>query len=259
MPVKDQVSQRTCECGRSLEGRRANAETCSDACRIKKHRRDNPPIPAGPLLFFLINTYQRKLKAKTAKAREGFAPIAKALTPLAHRRLLTVSREEWEAWLIAATPVMAESTRTLWRRYLRAAFKPNPHFLAAPPPRPARPPVDRATSHALLLSSERMPKAERPRLVVELIAGGLYPKEIQTLTVTPTGELEAGPAAWGRRSRPEIPHTLESRIMAYASAMQIPAGAPVFPISSQAIRRIISRWLPRQTPCSTSVAVSEET
>jgi hypothetical protein len=245
MPVEGLMSERTCGCGRSLAGRRANADTCSDACRVKKHRRDNPPIPAGPLLFLLIDSYQRKLQAKTAKAREDFAPIAKALTQLAHRRLLTITAEEWERWLTDATPIMAESTRTLWRRYLRAAFKPNPHFLAAPPPRPTRTPVNRATSHALLLASERMPKGERQRLVLELLAAGLYPKEIQDLRLDEKGRVRPGRAAWDRRSMPTIPPALQDRLADYAVDQDLCSGDFLFTISTQAITQLVRRWLSR--------------
>jgi len=257
MPVEDQVSPRTCGCGRSLAGRRANAETCSDACRIKKHRRDNPPIPAGPLLFLLINTYQRKLEAKTAKARESFAPIAKALTPLAHRHLLTIEETAWESWLAKATEGMGPSTRALWLRYLHAMAGRTPHFLPATPTKPARPPVDRAASHVGLLASERRPKTERAQLVLELVAAGLYRSEIQALQLNEQGHVRVKRSAWGRKSMPTIPPALQDRLMDYAADQDLCSGDFLFTISKQAITQLVRRWLPRQTPCSSSVAAPQ--
>ena len=249
------MSQRTCGCGRSLAGRRANAETCSDACRIKKHRREHPPIAPGPPLRDLVEAYQKNLETKTPQARERVAWIADRLGSLADRPIASIRREEWQTWMDGVTPGWSASSKVMIHRYVWAMLKGVPHWLPIPPQRPA---VKQRVARPELLSSERMPKAERMRLVVELIVVGLYPVEVKSLTVTQTGELEAGPAAWGRRSRPEIPPTLQGRILAYASAQQIPAGAPLFPISSQAIRSLISRWLQKQTPCS-SVAVAEET
>lgn len=247
MPVEGLMSQRTCGCGRSLEGRRSNAETCSDSCRVKRHRKKHPPILPGPLLRDLISAYARKLEDRTPKARESFSKIADSIlvSPLADRHLLTITGEEWERWLIDVTHVSAESTRDLWRRYLFACFKPNPHFLADPPPRRARPPAERGLPRPWLLHMATMPNTERARLVVELAAAGFYPAEILELTLNERGQARLGRPAWGRRSMPDIPLTLQRRITAYASECKLRTGDLLFPISKTAIKALVRRWIKR--------------
>ena len=107
------MTAKTCDpCGKSLDGFRADAEHCSTACQMKAHRKKNPPIPPRPLISELIEAYKRKLQNKT-RAREGFAQIAKALAPLSDRNLLTITAEEWQAWLGEVTRGKAESSKTL--------------------------------------------------------------------------------------------------------------------------------------------------
>jgi hypothetical protein len=259
MPVEGLMSERKCGCGRTLEGRRSNAETCSDACRVKRYRKKHPPILPGPPVRDLIAAYSRKLESKTAKARESFSRIADALaaSPLIDRRLLTITGEDWERWLVDVTHVSAESTRALWRRYLRAAFKPNPHFLAAPPPRPPRPPVDRAASHSGLLVTGKMPKTERARLVLELVVAGFTTLEVQEIRLDEKGRVRPGLPAWDRRSMPTIPPAIQDRLMDYAADQDLCSGDFLFTISKQAITQLARRWLPRQTPCSSSVAAPQ--
>lgn len=248
------MSARTCDpCGKSLDGFRADAEHCSTACRMKAHRKKNPPIPPGPSIAELIEAYTRKLQSKTPGALRTFKRIAPALAPLATRPVLTVSASEWEHWLADVTRGKADSTKALLRRYVLAMLKGTPHFLAAASPRLPRPQVGRAARPDLLVS-EAMPRTERTRLVVILIAVGLYPREIQVLTLDETGQVQAGRANWGRHSRPPIPFALQERLLAFAKAKRIAPGAPLFPISSAAISEILRRLLRKKASAEGDVS-----
>lgn len=79
------------------------------------------------------------------------------------------------------------------------------------------------------------------RLVLELVALGFMPVEIQRITLDQDLSVQPGPAAQGRRSRPIIPLALQQRLRAYATAKGISAGAPVFPISYAAIYEAVKR------------------
>jgi hypothetical protein len=262
MVADNQTSQRTCSgCGKSLEGRRSQTESCSAACRMKAHRRDNPHVPAGPPLRDLINAYREKLQKKTPRASESFAKIAQALAegrePLAGRRILTITAIEWERWLARATEGMADSTKGFWRRYLHAMLKGTPHFLADPAPRAPRSPVDRAASHAALLAGGARPQRERPRLVVELVALGFYPREIQTLSLDEAGQAQ-GPAAWDRHSRPEIPPEFQERLRAFALAKGIPPGKPILGISRSAITEVVRRTIQKASQPASAQGLAEK-
>lgn len=242
----DVIARICAHCGKSLEGYRADADHCSTVCRMAAYRKKHPPIVPGPPIGELIEAYRWKLHNKTAKARENFDRIAHALAPLAARPVLTVTAEEWEGWLTDATEGMAVSTKALWRGYVLAMLKVFAHFpIAAPPPRPLSPPVDRTAHRAALLAGAPMLKTTRARIVVTLRAEGFLPVEIQRLTLDDAGDVQAGPAAWGRRARPPIPPALQERLRDFALVKGIAPGQPLFPISVAAITELVRRVLRR--------------
>lgn len=236
--------------------RRPRTETplCSNRCRAQASRDAKPPpIPPGPHIGKMIEAYTSKLRGKTPGAMRTFKRIAPALLPLAKRPALTISASEWEGWLAEATEGMADSTKALWRRYLWAMLKGTPHFLAAAPPRLPRPQVGRAARPDLLVS-EAMPRRVRARLVVELTALGFFPTEIRRVRLGEAGDIQLGPAAWRRRSRPPIPSALHERLRAFVSAKGIAPGAPLFPISSAAISEILRRLLRKKASAEGDVS-----
>jgi len=239
------MTVKTCDpCGKSLDGFRADAAHCSTACRMKAHRRNNPPIAPGPLLREAIGSRRQYLEAKANKGVAtvaNFNRIARALEPLANRHIASIRAEEWSAWVTSETEGFRESTRVMWIRSVRTLLKATPSWFSAAFPKTPNPPSSPppALSRRRLAALCTAPRTQRTRLVMELLTAGFIPSEITRLRIGPEGDVRLEHPAWGRRKVPRIPDTLQARLRAFSGSRGLAPGSQPFPITTQAIRAVV--------------------
>jgi len=168
---------------------------------------------------------------------KNFSVVARALSPLAHRHVATITQHEWRAVFTKATATMRESNKTQWARMIKAMLKGVPNWFGAvvpftpnPPPSPTP-----AFSRRRLARLESLPRLERTRLTIALLRQGFLPIEIRGFTLGATGEVTPGKPAWGRRDMPAVPKPLLERLLSYARSKRLSPGTRLFPVSRAAI------------------------
>lgn len=226
---------------------REDAEHCKAACRARGSRQRRA-IDPGPTLSEVIATRRRYLEAtaRGVSTLKNFDVLSRALAPLAHRHVASISQIEWEAWFTKATATMRESTKRMWAIGIKTLLRQVPNwFFAAVPSTPNPPPSPPpALSRRQLTALLTAPRRPRTQLVMECLLLGLLPSEITRLHIGPEGDVCLERPAWGRQA-PLIPDTLQARLRAFAGSRGLAPGAQVFPITTQAIRAVVKtaqRW-----------------